>query len=234
MQQYAKYFRPEQKVQLRLANPSLESTESLTLYVANHGPGYLDLASPYKNRDGEDFPLTPGMPMEISTESMGIGVKIAVEFIEYGPSSNLIRVKVVSDLKVFQRRTQPRVDILCGVRFTRGQGTLRSFREQWLKHIEIIGQTAPENLPPFTQSHLNLSATGLRLAIKPPVERADLFLILVQLIPGTSPLCLLCETVWTGSVRDEEGRIFCGMNFIGMADADRKKIEAQIKQVLSL
>ena len=233
MQQYNKYFRPEQKVQLRLTNPLLASTETLTLYFASQGPGYFELAFPYKSRNGEEFPLTPGMDMELTTESMGVGVKMAVEFLAYVRGRDMIRVKGTGELKAFQRRTQPRIDIQCGVRFTRGQGALRSLREHWLKNIEIINQINPEALPPFTQSHLNLSSTGFRLAIKPPVECADLFLVLIQLTPGTKPLCLLCETVWIGSVRDEEGRIPCGMHFIGMTDADRKLVEAQVKRVLS-
>jgi hypothetical protein len=234
MQPYNKYFRPEQKIQLRLANPLLESTETLTLYFANQGPGYFELFSPCKKRNGEEFPLTPGLVMELTTESMGVGVKMIVSFIEYGENKEIIRVKGVSDLKVFQRRTQARIDIQCGVRFTRGQGTLRSFREQWLKNIEIVDKTEPADLPLFPQSHLNLSASGVRLAIKPPIECADLFLVLVQLIPGKKPLCLLCETVWTGSDRDEEGRIPCGMHFIGMTDADRKAVEARVKRGITI
>jgi len=233
MQQYNKYFRPEQKVQLHLANPLLASTETLTLYFANQGPGYFELSFPYKSRNGEEFPLTPGMSMELTTESMGVGVKMTVEFLDFVRGSDMIRVKGIGELKAFQRRTQPRIDIQCGVRFTRGQGALRSLREHWLKNIEIINQINPEDLPSFTKSHLNLSSTGFRLAIKPPVECADLFLVLVQLIPGAKPLCLLCETVWTGTDRDEEGRIPCGMHFIGMTDADRKTVEAQVKRVHS-
>ena len=233
MQQYNKYFRPEQKVQLRLATPLVASTETLTLYFAEQGAGYFDLVFPYKSRNGEEFPLTPGMEMELTTESMGVGVKLTVEFLNYVRGREMIRVKGIGELKAFQRRTQPRIEIQCGVRFTRGQGALRSLREHWLKNIELINQINPEDLPPFTQSHLNLSSSGFRLAIKPPVECADLFLVLVQLTPGAKPLCLLCETVWTGSVRDEEGRIPCGMHFIGMTDADRKKVEEQVKRSLS-
>ena len=230
MQQYSKYFRPEQKVQLRLANPQLASSETLTLLFANQGPGYFELTFPYKSRSGEEFPLAPGIPMELTTESMGVGVKMTVELIEYMRDSGLIRVKGIGDLKAFQRRTQPRIDIQCGVRFTRGQGAHRSLREHWLKNIDIINQLDPSDLPPFTQSHLNLSSSGFRLAIKPPVECADLFLFLVQLNQKEKPLCLLCETVWTGPVRDEDGRIPCGMHFIGITDADRKTLEAQVKR----
>ena len=235
MQKYNKYFRPEQKVQLRLTNTLLASTETLTLHFVDQGPDYFELVFPYKSRNGEDFPpLTPGMNMELSTESMGVGVKMAVEFLDYVCGSDMIRVKGIGELKAFQRRTQPRIDIQCGVRFTRGQGALRSLREHWLKNIEIINQINPEDLPPFTQSHLNLSSTGFRLAIKPPIECADLFLVLLQLTPGTKPLCLLCETVWTGSVRDEEGRIPCGMHFIGMTDADRNILETQVKRAITV
>lgn len=233
MQRYNKYFRPEQKVQLRLTNPLLGSSETLTLHFVNQGPGYFDLVFPYKSRNGEEFPLVPGMNMELTTESMGVGVKMAVEFLDYVRGSDMIRVKGTGELKAFQRRTQPRIDIQCGVRFTRGQGALRSLREHWLKNIEIINQINPKDLPPFTQSRVNLSSSGFRLSIKPPVETADLFLVLVQLTPETKPLCLLCETVWTGSVRDEEGRIPCGMHFIGMTDADRKAVETQVKRAIS-
>lgn len=230
MQQYNKYFRPEQKVQLRLVNPLLASSETLTLLFANQGPGYFELAFPNKSRSEEEFPLTPGMAMELTTESMGVGVKMTVEFLDYVHGSGMIRVKGIGDLKAFQRRTQPRIDIQCGVRFTRGQGALRSLREHWLKNIEIINQLDPADLPPFTQSHLNLSSSGFRLAIKPPIECADLFLVLLQLNPRGKPLCLLCETVWTGTVRDEDGRIPCGMHFIGITDADHKILEAQVKR----
>jgi hypothetical protein len=233
MQQYNKYFQPEQKVQLRLINPQIESTEILTLHFVNQGPGYFELVFPYKSRKGEEFPLTPGMSMELMTESMGVGVKMAVEFLGYADDRDMVRVKRIGELKAFQRRTQPRIDIQCGLRFTRGQGTLRSLREHWLKNIEIINRIDLKDLPPFTLSQLNLSSTGFRLAIKPPVEFADLFLVLVQLTPETKPLCLLCETVWTGTVRDKEGRIPCGMHFIGMTDFDRNTLEALVKRVLS-
>jgi len=230
MQPYNKYFRPEQKVQLRLANLRLASTETLTLYFAEQGPGYFDLVFPYQNRNGEEFPLTPGVEMELTTESMGVGVKMAVEFLEYVQGKEMIRVKGKGELKAFQRRTQPRIDIECGVRFTRGQGALRSLREHWLKNIEIINQINPKDLPFFTPSDLNLSSSGFRLAIKPPVKYADIFLVLIQLTPEAKPLCLLCETVWTGTERDAEGRIPCGMQFIGITDTDRKKVIEQVKR----
>lgn len=233
MQKYSKYFRAEQKVQLRLVNPVVGATEALTLLFSSHGPSYFDLASPYKNRPQEGFPLTPGTHMELATEFMGVGVKMTVEFIDYVQNGDMIRVKGISDLQVFQRRMQPRIDIQCGVRFTRGQGTLRSFREHWLKNIEILKNTKLNDLPPFTQSHINLSSTGFRMTIKPPVDHSDLFLVLLQLTPGTKPLCLLCETVWTGEIRDDEGRIPCGMHFIAMTDADRKAIEAHVKRIIS-
>jgi len=114
-------------------------------------------------------------------------------------------------------------------RTTRGQGELRSLREHWHKNIEVINQFNPADLPPFTQSQLNLSSSGFRLAIKPPVECGDLFLVLIQINPGEKPLCLLCETIWTGTVHDDEGRIPCGMHFIAITDADRKTVETQVK-----
>jgi hypothetical protein len=147
--------------------------------------------------------------------------------------SGKIRVKVIGELKAYQRRTQPRIDILRGVRFTPGQAALRTFREHREKKNEIINQINTQDQPPVTQSHINLSSTGVRLAIQPPIECPDLFLVLLQLTPGTKPLCLLCETIWTGSIRDEDGRIPCGMHFIGITDADRKTLETQIKRGFS-
>lgn len=234
MQQYAKYFRPEQKVQLRLVNPLDGHLEALTLYFFSHGPGYLDLTLPYKNREGEEFPFTPGMQMELATESLGIGVRMTVEFLEYADSREVIRVRCVSELRVFQRRTQRRIDTVAGVRFTRGQGAMRTFRAQWLKNIEILERTSPATLPPFPEVPLNLSCTGLRLAIKAPVERADLFLVLLRLKPGEKPICALCEVVWISPDPDEDGRQHCGMQFISVTEVDRKRIENHVKHILSL
>lgn len=233
MQLYNKYFRAEQKVQLSLINPELGSVETLTLYFSSQGPGYFDLVLPYKSRTGEEFPLTPGMNLELTTESMGVGVKMPVEFIDYVRGSDMIRVKGTGELKAFQRRTQPRINIQCGVRFTRGQGAIRSLREHWLKNLELIEKIHPKDLPPFLPSQLNLSSTGFRLAIKPPVACNDLFLVLLQLSPGEKPLCLLCETVWTAAERDAEGRIPCGLHMICVTDADRKRIDELVKRVLA-
>lgn len=232
MQQYAKYFRPEQKVQIRLVNPEDGHLESLTLFFVNHAPKHFDLALPYKLREGEEFPFAPGMVMELTTESLGIGVRMSVAFIEYAVINEIIRVRCIDDLKVFQRRTQRRVDIVAGIRFTRGQGTLRTFRNQWLKNISILEKTPISALPPFPTLPLNLSSTGMRLAIKPPLNRADLFLVLIHLKPEEKPICALCEVVWVGSTPDADGLVPCGMQFIALTDIDRKRIENHVKNFI--
>lgn len=225
---YARYFKPGQKILLRVLEPP-GRYEALTAYFQVSARGCFDLALPYRTRSEEGYPFVAGMPLELMSDHLGMGLRLASRFREQ-LTENLIRVEILGDLQIFQRRLNRRLDLTVGLRYTKGRGTLRSFREQWEKNLQILDKTQDfTKLPPFPRSRVNLSAGGIRFDLSPPVEIADLCLLLLQLDRTTRPICALAEVVWLDEQGDD-GRRTAGMQFIGVLDSDLKRIEGLIKQ----
>lgn len=229
MKQYAKYFRPGQKILLKNLDAPTGLVEFLTVFFHDHGEGTIDLKLPYQNREGEGFPFAPGMRFELSSDALGMGVRLQVSYQQETENREVIRVAIESELQIFQRRTQRRIDLVTGLRYSRGQGTLRTFREQWKKNVELLQKADPATLPAFPETTLNLSTGGIRFSLAPPVEKSNLFLILFQLEQGTTPICTLAETVWIGG-KNPAGLVSVGMQFLCINESDRQRIETFVKK----
>jgi hypothetical protein len=225
---YAKYFRPGQRILLRVMEPP-GRFEALTAVFQQSGSGCFDLTLVSQARTEENYPFVAGMPLELMSDHLGLGLRLTGRFQEQ-LGNNRIRVESISDLQVFQRRLHRRLDTGVGLRYTKGRGTLRSFREQWEKNLQILDKSQNFSiLPPFPRTRVNLSAGGIRFEVAPPVEVADLCLILLQLEPASRPICALTEVVWLNEA-EKDHRHIVGMQFIGILDADQKRIEALIRQ----
>lgn len=225
---YSRYFKAGQKILLRVLEPP-GRFEALTVYFQDGGANHFDLALPYRAQGEEGYPFTPGMALELMSDHLGLGLRLAGHFCERLDES-LVRVSIESDLQLFQRRLHRRLDTTVGLRYTKGRGTLRSFREQWEKNLNILEKTRDfSSLPPFPRSQVNLSAGGVRFGIAPPVEMADLCLLLLQLEPNSRPICTLAEVVWQQE-QQADGRRSVGMRFISILDADLKRIESFVKE----
>jgi len=224
---YSRYFKSGQKVLLRITEPA-GRFEALPALFHDGADGSFDLILTTQARAEEGYPFTDGMPLELMSDHLGLGLRLTARFHQHLPG-NRIRVELASDLQVFQRRLHRRLDMTVGLRFTKGRGTLRSFREQWEKNLQILDKTQDfAKLPPFPRTRVNLSAGGIRFEIAPPVEASDLCLLLMQLEPASRPICALSEIVWMNEPEGEQRRI-AGLQFIGILDADQKRIEALIR-----
>ena len=228
---YSKYFKSEQKIFLRslTADATSGRLDALTVYFHEEHGDYFDLLLPYQTREEENFPFSPEMPFEILSDAMGLGVRLTGNFVEQR-RQDLIRLRMNNDLQIFQRRLASRLDVNIGLRYTKGQGTLRSFREQWEKNVRILQNTKDSNkIPPFPRTRVNLSNGGIRFQIKPPVRVADLCLLLLKLEENQAPLCALAEVVWLDE-EEVQGRRFAGMQFLSILEADQKRIVDFIKK----
>jgi len=224
---YTRYYKPGQKILLRLLEPS-GRFEALTTFLHDSGPDTFDLDLPYQTQGEERYPFTAGMPFELMSDHLGLGLRLTGRFRE-PCGENRIRVEITSEPQVFQRRLYRRLDTTVGLRFTKGRGTLRSFRDQWQKNLSILDRTPDfSKLPPFPRTRVNLSAGGIRFDLASPLAAADLCLVLLQLEPNSRPICALAEVVW---LADGEGADRCsaGMQFIGIQESDKKLIENLIK-----
>lgn len=225
---FARYFKPGQKILMRVMEPP-GRFEALTAIFHDSGPGRLDLTLTCQARAEENYPFAAGMPLELMSDHLGLGLRLTGRFQEQ-LAGNRVRVELISDLQVFQRRLHLRLDTNVGLRYTKGRGTLRSFREQWEKNLQILDKTLDfSKLPPFPRTRVNLSSGGIRFEVSPPVEVADLCLILLQLEPASRPICALAEVVWLSEPEEGRRRV-AGMQFIGILDADQKQIEMLVRQ----
>lgn len=225
---YSRYYKTGQKIILRSLDPAAQGRfESLTAYFHDGGAGHFDLLLPYGAQEEENYPFVSDMPFEILSDALGLGLKMTGRF-QKMVRKDLLRVFVNDDLQAFQRRSHRRLDLVVGLRYTKGKGALRSFREQWEKNIQILQKGGDASkLSRFPRTPVNLSAGGIRFAVKAPVQAAELCLLLLELETG-GPICTLAEVVWTEE-KEAEGRQKAGMRFLNILETDQKRIEDYIR-----
>jgi len=225
---FSKYFKTDQKILLRPQGElALGRIETLSAYFQGGGNDYCDLALPYRTRPEEAYPFDPRTRIELLGDAMGLGIRGSGHF-DRQLNASTIRIRLDPDLEMFQRRLHRRCDAQLVVRYTRGEGTLKSFRQQWRKNIELLQKTVDfTKLGDFPRLSVNLGAGGLRLGIKPPVEAAGLCMVLLQLEPGSAPICALAEIVWSAA-EALNGVVPAGMQFVNILSEDQKRIESFI------
>jgi c-di-GMP-binding flagellar brake protein YcgR len=227
---YFKYFQQGQKVLMRAISPEppIERFEALTAYVQECGIGYLDLTLPYRLPNDEEYPFAPGMPFEFLSTGLGLGLRMTGRF-RNQQNAERIRMSINPDLHIFQRRIHRRLDIHVGLRYAKGTGKLRSLRSQWEQNVALLNDRQDLKLPSLPAGPVNLSASGIRFPLAPPVAVADLAMLLLRLDETQPPICALAEVVWTGHPLSD-GRIPAGMQFIEILEADRLRIERYVRQ----
>lgn len=223
---HQRYFRPGQKILIRPLDPSTPDGYSglLSSYLQGGGNDYFDLTLPYGPDAASQYPFHEEMDVELSSDSLGLGARVHGRFKEI-LSGNRIRVSILPDLQMFQRRAKPRTDCRVGIRFTRDRGTLKTMRETWQKNVEVLSADKPlPKLTGFNECKVNLSSGGIRFAIRPPAEPADLCLLLVNLEDDKPPICALAEVIW--SIPDQDGEVLLtGMQFLEITYDDQTRID---------
>jgi c-di-GMP-binding flagellar brake protein YcgR len=226
---YQRYFKAGLKVQLRSRQQSSAGSrnELLSAKIEGGNANHLDLSLPYGPNSVDHYSFKEDMPFELSADALGLGIKVSVNFLEK-LGGNKIRVLVLPDLEMFQRRAQPRIDCTLGIRYTRGENSLQKLREIWKKNSAVLASTSsPRPLEGFTPCQLNLSISGIRFAITPPTEIADIYLMLLDLADQKEPICALAEVVWVEQA-GPEGTLYAGMQFINILEQDQERIELYI------
>ena len=222
---YQRYFKLGQQLLLKVKGDSTEEslTELMTVFVVSLEEDSLILSLPYGTDAVDQYPFSKDLSFEISTEAMGLGVKITGIF-KKKVSGNQFAIKLNSDLQMFQRRISPRFDCQLGVRFSRAAKTLPTMREIWQKNIEVLySPEAPLVFDGFKPCHVNISSGGMRFSIKPPADQGELCLILVNLEDSKPPICAIAEVVWI--CRQNEATVTAGMRFINILSEDQQRID---------
>jgi hypothetical protein len=222
---YQRYFKNGQRLLLKALKTEGDGrTELLTGYMDGGGSETFILTLPYSDDASDQYPFSEGMLFELSSEILGLGIRVTGAFLKKIDGKR-IALRIKPDLQMFQRRATPRFDCKLGIRFTRGQGALKALRNTWEKNIQILqNPNAPLSLQGFKPCQVNISSGGIRFALRPPVNPAELCLMLINLEDGLAPVCTLAEIIWTRP-EQEETIILAGMRFINILEADQKRID---------
>ena len=221
---YQRHFKLGQQLLLKVQRDPAEKerTELMTVSIVSLGENSLIVSLPYGTDAVDQYPFSKGLPFEISTESMGLGVKVTGIF-EKKISGNQFAIKLDTDLQMFQRRTSPRLDCRLGIRFSREAKTLQTMREAWEKNIEVLySPEAPIIFDGFKPYHVNISSRGMRFSIKLPANKGELCLLLINLEDSKPPICAIAEIVWI--CIEEESTVTAGMRFINILSEDQQRI----------
>lgn len=227
---HQRYFKNGQQILLTVAGKEEEGrTELLTASINGGDHNTFIVSLPYSENAADQYPFEVGMPFEISSESMGLGIRVSGEFAKK-IDGRRIALSVNNDLQMFQRRNAPRIDCKIGIRFTRGQGALKALRNTWEKNIKLLhSPDAPLIFEGFNPCSVNLSSGGIRFNLRPPANPAELCLLLINLDDGKVPVCALAEIVWVRPEKDETIMV-SGMRFINILAEDQQRIESFIRQ----
>lgn len=230
---YSKHFKAGQKLLLRPLAADEGRFEALSAFYQDQvGENLAVFTLPYGTAQEERYPFVEKMPFEMYSDSLGLGIRVTGNFDTY-LEGDAFRVTLNDDFQIFQRRLHGRKDARIGIKYTKGKGTLRSFRSQWEKNVALLDKSPdPAKIPPFPITPVNLSQGGARCDLREPVEISDLCLLLLRLSSEELPICALAEVVWIGGEAGE-GRRTCGMQFLNILERDRKRIETYLKALPS-
>jgi len=227
----SKYFKPDQKLLLTPLPEGQENQtiEYLTTFLVDSKHDYCDLRLPYGKSVDEQFPFKNEMQVELMGDALGLGIKVHGHFDRY-LDTNTIRIRINPNLEMFKRRYFPRSNCTLGIRYTKGRGTLRSYREQWLKNVQLLDKAVDlSKLRNFPRLPANISSSGIRIPVKPPIAEADLCLLLIELGENAPPVCALAEVVWISPQEDSDA-LLAGMQFIKIRKSDQQRIAKFLNQ----
>lgn len=230
---YSKYFSKGQKVFIKriFAEEQRVALDSMTGYAMRSQSMQLDLALPYGCDAADSYPFEPGMKFEVSTDHMGMGLRLLASFCER-ISGQDIRLQFEGNLEFISRRIYKRVDVNAWVGIQRGQGNLAEMRQRWEEHRQKIksGVSATE-LTEFKKHLVNLAAGGLRLWLDSPVELAERVLVYLSIGDKQGIICALAETIWIGQTK-QDGTQQIGLRFLNILEEDQARINAVVKMLI--
>jgi len=226
---FERYFKTDQQLILQSLDnqsSSTKRTELIIVTVAGIEGNRLILNSLYGSDVIDHYAITPDALIEVTTDAMGMGARVSGH-LEKKLSSKQFTILLNHDMSLFQRRVKERLDCDLGIRFSREAKTLTAMRSIWEKNLKVLySPEAPLIFQGFSPCRVNISAGGIRFAMKPAADQGDLCLILIHLEDSKPPVCTIAEVVWICMIDDNAATT--GLRFINILHQDQERINAFI------
>lgn len=228
---FDRYFKHDQKV--FLINISEERDKSVynsfTGKVVSCQDEQLLLKTVYRLFTGDQLQLRPGMQFKLTTETLGMGIQVRAELIQ-ALSQDELKLKVLGDLSVYQRRTSTRVDVRLPLLHVPQNSSLATFQREWRRVLKDLHRPDPPRIK-MTEQKLNLSTGGLRIDL--PRLPAQLSLIVLDLLDERPPVCAVTELVWH-KLDEEHGVLQCGHRFVEILKDDQERVAALVDKAIGV
>lgn len=226
---FERYFKTDQQLILQSMDnqsSSTKHTELIIVTVASVEGNRLIVNSLYGSDLVDHYAITPDAVIEVTTDAMGMGARVSGH-LEKKLSSNQFAILLNYDMSLFQRRVKERLDCDLGIRFSRDAKTLPAMRSIWEKNLKALySPEAPLIFQGFRPCRVNISAGGIRFAMKPAADQGDLCLILIDLEDSKPPVCTIAEVVWLCMI--DEKAATTGLRFINILNEDQERINVFI------
>lgn len=233
MMYYPKYFVEGQDVLLRRINltPGASQWDSLSGKLMQCSETSFDVELPYGDDETERYPFLPGMPFQVLSDYMGLGLSFTGTFEDYIKTDS-IRLQPEGDLEFYFQRQHQRTRLSLWVGYQRSTRSLRSLRQAWKRNVEALSTSGhTSELPPVMRQSISLGGGGLQLYLPAPVAIPELFLVFFDLGDKGPMICVLCETVWVDPPDENRGQK-TGLKFLNILDSDRNRIIRLVRQTL--
>ncbi len=228
---FDRYFIHDQKV--FLINISEERDKSVynsfTGKVVICQDEQLLLKTVYRLFTGDHVQLRSGMQFKLTTETMGMGIQVRAELIQT-LSQDELKLKIMGDLSVYQRRTSTRIDVRLPLLHVPQNSSLATFQREWRRVLKDLHKPAPPRIK-LTEQVINLSAGGLRIDL--PKLPAQLSLVVLDLLDEKPLVCAVSELVWH-KLDEEHGVLQCGHRFVEILKHDQERVAAFVDKTIGI
>lgn len=225
---YTRYFSPGQKILLRFARTDQlpHRIEAVSTRMISYDNGCFQLALLQPWQSGESL-FGQQNNLELVSERHGMGLKSTATFNGL-TDGKLIHLHANNDLTLFRPRPKPRIDTHIGLRHFSTKTGFSYFYKKWLQAVDKFNNPSTAlNEPILPLGPVNLSGTGIRMALNAPVTKHDLVLMILELHPDETPICTLGEVIWSSPKTSQN--LFAGLRFLNILQKDQERIERLIQ-----
>jgi len=226
---FSRYFAAKQRVYL--INISEERDrgqyESLSGTIVSCSGYSITLQVPYAT--GQEFleSSTQHTTYKLTSESMGDGIQIMAERVKF-TENNILHLKLLGSLEMYQRRQTPRIDTTIKVFQIRRDSSLAVYRKEFKRIMDGMNTKGIRPNIKLQETLINLSAGGIRIAIEAQEPVSPLSMLFLDLDASQPLVCAIAELAWS---RLENNLLVCGYRFMQIRKTDQERISRYVASI---
>ncbi len=227
---YSRYFKPGHRFffQSLTERPEITTFESLRASLVECRDLDFELRVPGLSDWPGALPFARGDRIHLVSEVFGVAVRLTARF-EQRLTDGHFRLQATGDLEFFCRRSHVRYDVATLYGVLHNQEAFPVLHRRWLAWVQALRRgVSPEHLVTLNEGVVNLSGNGLRLEVDRAPEVGDLFLVVLQIEGRNTPVCVLCEAVWSSEGDEAVPEVRVGMRFVETLQEDRLWIDRYV------